>query len=91
MAAKYKVLFEVTGVGRFPCDMLRYDSCWPVDPEDALKIELSPEECELEDLRERRTVQLAKFCYVKSDPLVTSARWRSFGWHVRDNIRVEKL
>ena len=66
-----RVVFKVTGRGRFPVDMLRHDCCWPVCGGDADNIlgtdtrfvVLSLADCGWGDL---------------SGPTV--ARWASFGW-----------
>ena len=61
----------VSGIGRFPMDMLRYDHCWPRHSEDA-RIIL---ETVSEDMRNKRwTVQV-----VSHIQAFTVARWMSFG------------
>lgn len=62
--------FTVEGSGVFPFDMLRYDQCWPVDPNDAAKME--------EHYMERRRVVL----YTNSPFAPTAGRWGSFLWRV---------
>jgi hypothetical protein len=60
-------LFTVVGRGRFPIDMLRYDSCWPYDGTAVLNI----------DPDEQREVRLATY------GTTTPGRWQSFGWTVK--------
>lgn len=71
-----RIEFQVEGRGEFPFDMLRYNACWPKDPEDAAKIQ--PNYVEL------RTVTLCKF--TDRDPpdygVLTPERWRSFLWSI---------
>ena len=59
----------VEGRGLFPTDMLRYDQCAPVGPDDVAAIH--PE------VTERRQVKLNAFT-----KYITPARWESFGWNV---------
>ena len=75
MAAKI-VRYTVTGSGAFPMDMLRYDSTWPRDSDDAHTMGAGDNYT----LRERRTVKLAGL-------RVTAARWASFGWHVDMEVK----
>ena len=68
MCKTYKArIFSVRGRGRFPIDMLRYDSCWPFQTKDSAAIEADGV----------RTVTLES-----ASPNRTAARWRSFGWEV---------
>ena len=60
--------FTVRGRGIFPVDMLRYDQCAPVFPQDASNLLLS-------DSDDFRDIQLN--CYKR---VPTFARWSSFGW-----------
>ena len=60
--------FTVIGSGSFPFDMLRYDECWPLMPEDASAL----------SREDRRKVEL--LTNKRFGP--TTARWASFGWHV---------
>ena len=64
----YATKFVVKGAGRFPVDMLRYDTCYPHQPEDAAAI--------LD--KEMRKVELVTL--MNGEP--TRARWESFGWMV---------
>ena len=61
--------FKVRGKGSFPLDMLRYDACHPVRPEDVDSLtEILGDE--------PRTVTL------NSNHPPTVKRWASFGWKV---------
>jgi hypothetical protein len=61
----------ISGIGRFPMDMLRYDQCWPRHTEDARVIL----ETVSEEMRSKRwTVQV-----VSKVRAFTIARWNSFG------------
>jgi hypothetical protein len=62
--------FTVSGKGMFPTDMLRYDECFPRDPQSVMNIE--PES------RCHRPVHLGTHRY--GGP--TKERWASFGWVV---------
>ena len=64
--------YQVTGRGRFPVDMLRYDRCWPVD-----NIGLITGGYE-ERSSETYTVK------IRSDKAPTVGRWNSFCWGVFD-------
>lgn len=66
------VNFEVSGRGRFPFDMLRYDRCWPTKEFEISKLGGY--------LAETTTISMAGY----SQPTVD--RWKSFGWLV-SNIR----
>ena len=62
---------QVDGGGRFPLDMLRYDSCWPQSGEDVEKIAM-------EAGAPRRVIKL----YTASPAGPTLGRWESFMWRV---------
>lgn len=66
-------MYRVRGKGKFPIDMLRYDSCWPRTPEDVWFIDMNAED---PDYRKSRDVCLS------SNHAPTIARWNSFGWEV---------
>jgi len=69
--------FTVEGCTRFPLDMLRYDVCVPIGPEDIGQIEAS-----LDDPHPDRPRTVA--LYAKApDRRCTVARWVSFGWIVK--------
>lgn len=68
--------FTVTGKGRFPLDMLRYDGVYPSRPEDVAALTQEGQ----------RTVRLTLLASVK-DGCEPSGRWASFGWPV---INVEQ-
>lgn len=75
----YRVEYEVEGAGRFPFDMLRYDSSSPVAPDDAYMLD--------GDDIDRRVVKLKTYTDRK-DWTPTTGRWSSFGWSVvRGSIR----
>jgi hypothetical protein len=63
--------FKVRGRGTFPIDMLRYDECYPVDPQ-------SVENIEVPQKRVTREVHLAT--NKRFGP--TEGRWQSFNWNV---------
>jgi hypothetical protein len=72
-AAQNAIQFTVTGSGRFPLDMLRYDLCWPANSDESLDIEDALDSAVR--LKER-TITL------KGLKLPTEPRWRSWGWRV---------
>jgi hypothetical protein len=71
--------FTVTGRGKFPLDMLRYDRCYPATEPDVGVIEWSswPRK------REHFKVDLVK----PDGGEPTVARWDSFGWKVVSALR----
>ena len=76
---KYRHSFQVKGCGKFPIDMLRYDSCFPSS---------EPDSYEILDERKERTVQLTHYGDRQWEP--GKPRWSSFGWQVVEH-RVSKL
>lgn len=64
--------FYVRGRGPFPYDMLRYDCCYPMGPDDAAGIEPT-------HLWDDRTI-----CLYSVRGSVTPDRWRSFGWSANE-------
>lgn len=65
----------ITGRGKFPIDMLRYDSCYPASEMDSIKIMTSHEEyC-------KWSIRVAKRPINRQDDF-TIARWESFGCNV---------
>ncbi len=68
----YELFLVVEGSGEFPVDMLRYDSCFPLEGQDASKLG--------HDRREHRCVVLCR--RGASADGATGARWASFGWRV---------
>lgn len=72
MPKKTEWVYEVTGRGDFPIDMLRYDRAFPATEEDSYKIKYTfgtPSKNE-------PTIKL------KSNLRgPTTARWASFGWY----------
>ncbi len=76
------IVFTVRGVGRFPIDMLRYDSCWPTTAVDGSHLEATF------DRRrgERKEIELTTI----SIHGPTIARWKSFMWRVitQDGVKL---
>ena len=70
MTNRTPITFYVRGRGQFPFDMLRYDACWPLTPEDAAM---------LSDGWSWRTVRL-----VAPYGTFTPGRWASFGWSANE-------
>ncbi len=69
--AKAKTKFiTVEGRGRFPLDMLRYDSCWPYTSVDSARMD--------PDIREKRKIVLL----TDAEHAPTHRRWDSFTWRV---------
>ncbi len=66
--------FTVEGCGEFPFDMLRYDSCWPYQGDDAGQLASRRHERDT-NIQSRRVVLQGI-----QDP--TAERWRSFNWKV---------
>lgn len=77
---------EVSGIGPFPVDMLRYDRATPSREQDSVTIMSSIDRrlsAPGSDLRnERRHVR------VESTRALTSSRWESFGWTVDSTRQV---
>lgn len=72
--------FRVIGKGQFPFDMLRYDSCFPYQSEDASLLDWDRMG---EFRRESRAVNLIHY----GDSAVwepTIKRWESFGWRMAE-------
>ncbi len=63
-----RTVVEVEGKGRFPFDMLRYDSCAVIEGANQITD------------RDMRTIKLARFS--PEGTKATAARWNSFGWGV---------
>ena len=63
------IVFEVSGKGNFPLDMLRYDQCWPRSPEDVSRI--LDQVC---NGTKKVSINLTSY----SQPTVD--RWKSFCW-----------
>lgn len=69
--------FEVRGRGHFPFDMLRYDTCYPIDPDSVSNLDFDT----MEIGRKERSVRLRSWGLMRNwEP--TAARWSSFGWYV---------
>lgn len=75
--------FTVTGRGRFPMDMLRYDHCFPDSSEDAAKITRCLEAPDAEEV----SIKLISYFGHPNKPTVQ--RWRSFSWNVTNTGRHE--
>ena len=75
--------FTVTGRGRFPMDMLRYDCAYPAGSGDGIEIAYTLDRS-VGSGDTWHTVQL------NSHKSPTPARWASFGWIV-DTIEPRKL
>lgn len=68
----YQWFLVVEGRGSFPFDMLRYDSCFPFEQADSVKLE--------DHHTERRRVVLVRRGV--NDSKCSGERWASFGWKV---------
>lgn len=81
-ANKINVLhvYEVSGSGEFPFDMLRYDTCWPGREAETHKLGLETQRLG-SGRRQTRTVQIVGL----KGP--TLARWESFGWKVGATVQ----
>jgi hypothetical protein len=77
--------FTVVGGSQFPVDMLRYDACWPRDPESVGRITSS---LSTRVPRARRELQVNLISNVKRP---TSGRWQSFGWYVVKSEEVKLI
>jgi hypothetical protein len=66
--------FTVEGKGIFPADMLRYDCCWPVTTNDAIRMVFTAP-FSVQKLR-----QIHLMTNAENRPTV--GRWESFGWKV---------
>jgi hypothetical protein len=77
-----RTIISVTGMSKFPLDMLRHDHCWPRRASDGAFIQeqiIDPEAFNKKRPNwSERGVQL----YVEAGHEVTVARWNSFGWSV---------
>jgi len=69
--------FTVEGQGRFPIDMLRYDSCYPASESESCKLS---ESVENGGLAVRRVELACRNDRERWTPM--AARWESFGWTV---------
>lgn len=63
----------VSGKGRFPIDMLRYDNCTPAKECDAHMIAL---------VDTSTAAQIRLYRYSPEGTKATEARWKSYGWSV---------
>lgn len=69
--------FNVKGMGSFPIDMLRYDSCYPRTEEDSGKIH-GTLGCGRADKEEITISHYGS----KKEWMPTHGRWKSFMWEV---------
>lgn len=79
----YAIRFSVTGSGRFPIDMLRYDSAVPYAERDADEISRRVED------DSERTVNLIAFTPLGRILSPTWGRWHSFGWRCSEAQEVQ--
>jgi len=76
------VTFEVEGSGVFPFDMLRFDRCYPLRPEDAANLAEPEWRDGIKSSTRRVRLQAAREAGQEATWLPTMARWWSFGWSV---------
>lgn len=86
----YRTIFTVTSRRMtFPIDMLRYDGCYPLTPDDVAMIDRSFDQTE-RLLGYDFKVTLVMFGRGRREP--EKDRWLSFGWSVDPHsIRQEKV
>lgn len=77
MPIKFLYRYQVNGMGSFPFDMLRYDSCWPYQETDSGVIE-GRQHHERDASKTPVTIMGVK------PPTV--ARWQSFMWNVTGEV-----
>ena len=70
----YLTTFVVKGIGSFPLDMLRYDSCFPMSSSDVAAMS------EME--HGGREVKLGQY-HAAKEPSITDGRCASFLWTVQ--------
>jgi len=68
--------YEVEGVGGFPLDMLRHDCAWPTVEKEVHKI--------ASQLINRLPTRESVIVRMEGVRNPTVARWKSFGWTVRN-------
>lgn len=71
----YVTRLVVHGAGRFPVDMLRYDSCTPWNETDSHRVGTEDDHG-----RAPREITLRRFS--RSGEPATTGRWNSFGWTI---------
>ena len=84
---RYKHEAKITvRLGRFPLDMLRYDSCYPATQQDSAAME------NYTGSREEKAARVVTVCKVTGSKFdgFTVGRWQSFGCDV-EIIPVRKL
>lgn len=72
-----KISFTVSGTGRFPIDMLRYDGVVPSSETDSARIERSIDGTG-SDLKTISVTKPDGYKYWTPN----AARWKSFGWDI---------
>lgn len=82
MAKIWSIRFTVRGIGKFPIDMLRYDSCYPATGEDTQWIE-----SERAAGNGSRELMLEHRSHGSRTWTPTFGRWQSFGWVVTEVYR----
>jgi len=75
MKNNFHTRFTVAGRGTFPYDMLRYDECFPVYPDDSNNMNPS--------IIEHREIELSHTSR-NNFWFPTEGRWSSFGWIVTE-------
>lgn len=80
MATPKRYESEVSGIGPFPVDMLRYDAAYPAREEDSVRIMSSIDRRLAAPGSDERNAR--HHVRVISERHLTSARWQSFGWLV---------
>jgi hypothetical protein len=83
--AKY-VEFTVSGIGRFPVDMLRYDGAYPASSSDAGEMAKRIENTVAMPDRKPIRLRAAIPTGFRKNALPTVQRWNSFCWRV-DEIK----
>lgn len=86
--AKYKFDVEGPSWNRFPLDMLRYDSCYPSQSDDVVKIADSL----ATDMSrtDKQTFYPRGFVItLVSDKKPTDGRWKSFGWNILQCVKLK--
>lgn len=78
-----EIRFTVSGRGEFPMDMLRYDECYPVGPDDVAAIRATFDMSD-DAPRGPYEVRLLHRGEGQGYPKPTVARWNSFCWGVID-------
>jgi len=80
--SKLPTTFTVTGRGKFPIDMLRYNACTPRTSQDSAAIEASIVEPYYEAGRNNPQLRSIQLVIAPGYPDPTAERWRSYRWEV---------